>query len=94
MLMVTLGIDPSVLLPKIALLDTDRRVFNIAFTQTAVSETCVGVCAIKNFLVKVASQNPTANLIKFTPVLFTGFPQIAQALAGISVPTLIFTWNW
>jgi len=41
----------------------------------------------KKFLAKVANQNPTANLIKFTPVFYTGFPNI---IAEISVPTLIF----
>jgi len=45
----TLGIDPSVLLPTIALLETDRRAFNLAFTDAAVPVTCPGVCAIKNF---------------------------------------------
>jgi non-heme chloroperoxidase len=83
----TLGIDLSVLEPSVGIIETNRKEADKLFVQAAVPETCSGICKIKKFLVKVAELNPTANLVKFLPVMLTtGFPQV---ISEIFVPTLL-----
>lgn len=81
----TAGIDPAFLASLIALANVDRNAANEAFLNLAVPETCCQATAVKNYLLPIVEELPTANLNKFVPVLATG---ITGLLPSISVPTL------